>query len=86
MTIPTIDLRNFIIHLAQGALVGLGETEDPETKQTSVHLPIAIYHIGVLEMLQKKTENNRSTEETELLKALLTELHEKLAKISAPAN
>ena len=37
MNIPNIDLRTFIIQIAQGALVGLGEIEDPETKQTTVN-------------------------------------------------
>ena len=80
MQIPTIDLRTFIIQLAQGALVGLGEQVDPETQRQSKNIPLATHTIGVLEMLEKKTQNNRSEEETRLLEAVLKDLHEKLAK------
>ena len=71
MKVPEIDFRTFIIQLAQGALVGLGEEPDPETQQTHKNLAFAQYHIGVLNMLEKKTNNNLNPDEQELLKALL---------------
>ena len=82
MNIPNIDLRTFIIQIAQGALVGLGEIEDPETKQTSVNLPFALHNIGVIRMLAEKTNGNQTEEETQLIKALLTELQDKAKKHS----
>jgi hypothetical protein len=80
MNIPNIDLRTFVIQIAQGALVGLGEIEDPETKETSISLPFALHNIGVIQMLAKKTAGNQTAEETELIKALLKELQEKAQK------
>ena len=80
MNIPNIDLRTFIIQIAQGALVGLGEIADPETNQTSVNLPFALHNIGVIQMLADKTKGNQTAEEAELIKALLKELQEKAAK------
>jgi len=80
MNIPTIDLRTFIIQIAQGALVGLGEIEDPETKQTTVNLPFALHNIGVIQMLANKTQANQTAEEAELIKALLKELEEKASE------
>lgn len=80
MNIPTIDLRTFIIQIAQGALVGLGEIEDPETKRTTVNLSFALHNIGVIRMLANKTKENRTAEETELIKALLTELENKASE------
>ena len=77
MNIPNIDLRTFVIQIAQGALVGLGEIEDPETKQITVNLPFALHNIGVIKMLADKTNGNQTAEETQLIKALLTELQEK---------
>ena len=74
MNIPTIDLRTFIIQIAQGALVGLGEIEDPETKTTTVNLPFALHNIGVIQMLANKTKESQTAEEAELIKALLKEL------------
>lgn len=78
MNIPKIDLRTFIIQLAQGALVGLGEEKDPEVNAKRKNLPLASHHIGVLEMLEEKTKNNRSDEESKLLEAVLKDLKEKL--------
>ena len=79
MKVPEIDFRTFIIQLAQGALVGLGEEPNPETKTTTINLSLAQYHLGLLNMLQQKTKNNLSTDEQELLAALLQELNEKFA-------
>ena len=36
MKVPEIDFRTFVIQLAQGAMVGLGEEPDPDTKQTQI--------------------------------------------------
>ncbi len=82
MNIPSIDLRTFIIQIAQGALVGLGEIEDPETKQTSVNLPFALHNIGVIQMLAEKTKSHQTSEEAELIKALLKELMDKASQHS----
>jgi hypothetical protein len=78
MKVPEIDFRTFVIQLAQGALVGLGEEPDPETKQTQKNASLAKYHIGVLKMLTSKTDGNLSDEENELLRALLSELNTKI--------
>ncbi len=83
MNIPSIDLRTFIIQIAQGALVGLGEIEDPETKQKSVNLPFALHNIGVIQMLAEKTQSHQTAEEAELIKALLKELMDKASQHTA---
>ena len=80
MNIPNIDLRTFVIQIAQGALVGLGEIEDPETKQITINLPFALHNIGVIQMLADKTNGNQTAEEIQLIKALLTELQDKAKK------
>ena len=77
MKVPEIDFRTFIIQLAQGALVSLGEEADPDTKETTLNLSLAQYHIGVINLLGEKTKNNLSQQEQELLSALLTELNAK---------
>ena len=79
MKVPEIDFRTFVIQLAQGALVGLGEEPHPETKTTVTNLSLAQYHLGLLNMLQRKTKSNLSNDEQELLAALLKELNEKFA-------
>ena len=79
MNIPKIDLRTFIIQLAQGTLVGLGEENDLEIGAKQKNLPLATHHIGVLEMIGEKTKGNRSDEESKLLEVVLKDLKEKLA-------
>lgn len=83
MNIPDIDLRTFVIQIAQGALVGLGEIEDPDTNTKRVNLAFALHNIGVLKMLNAKTQGHQTAEETELLKALLAELTEKANALSS---
>ena len=83
MKVPEIDFRTFVIQLAQGAMVGLGEEPDPETTKTKQNIPLAKYHIGLLNMLATKTNGNLSTEERELLNALLTELNTKMTAVEA---
>ena len=77
MKVPEIDFRTFIIQLAQGALVSLGEEPDPDTQKITTNLSLAQYHIGVINLLGQKTQNNLSKEEQELLNALLVELNSK---------
>jgi len=83
MNIPNIDLRTFVIQIAQGALVGLGEIEDPETKQTSINLPFALHNIGVLKMLEEKTKGKQTPKEKELFAVMLKELTEKAKQHSS---
>jgi hypothetical protein len=83
MTIPKIDLRTFIIQIIQGALVGVGEVADPDSGQKNTNLPMALYHVGVLELLYEKTQGNRSQEEEQLLSSVLTELREKVQNLSS---
>ena len=82
MKVPEIDFRTFVIQLAQGAMVGLGEEPDPDTKQTHMNISLAKYHVGVLNMLDNKTNGNLSSEENELLKALLSELNTKISALN----
>ena len=82
MNIPDIDLRTFVIQIAQGALVGLGEIEDPDTNTKQINLAFALHNIGVLNMLNTKTQGHQTPEEAELFKALLKELSEKANSIS----
>ena len=82
MNIPDIDLRTFVIQIAQGALVGLGEIDDPDTSTKQVNLAFALHNIGVLKMLKAKTQGHQTPEESELLKALVSELSEKANVLS----
>ena len=75
-----VEFSHFVISLAQGVMVGLGEVPDPETRQTQLNLPMASHSLAVLQMLQEKTRSNLTDDEQKLLDALLKDLGEKILK------
>ena len=78
-----VEFSHFVISLAQGVMVGLGEVPDPETRQTQLNLPMARHSLAVLQMLSLKTVNNLTAEEQKLMDALLKDLSEKLEKANS---
>jgi hypothetical protein len=77
-----VDLRQFLISLFQGAMVGLGEAPDPDTNQKTQNLTMARYNLALLEMLKEKTAGNLSDEESKLLAVFLNEVGQKLEACS----
>ena len=51
-----VEFSHFVISLAQGVMVGLGEVPDPETRQTQLNLPMASHSLAVLQCSKKKPE------------------------------
>jgi len=78
-----VEFSHFVISLAQGVMVGLGEVPDPETRQTHLNLPMANHSLAVLQMLKTKTAGNLSADEQKLIDALLKDLTEKLEQVSS---
>ena len=62
-------------------MISLGVLPNPLSKKTEVQLPQAKYSIDMLEILQQKTEGNRTAEETEDFEAMLHQL--RLAYVAA---
>lgn len=59
---------------AQQTMMQLGKIANPVTHKAEVDLEGAGVTIGILEMLEVKTKNNLSADETRLLKNVLTDL------------
>ena len=78
-----VEFSHFVISLAQGVMVGLGEVPDPETRKTHLNLPMANHSLAVLQMLKIKTVGNLSADEQKLIDALLKDLTEKLEQVSS---
>lgn len=57
------------------ALINLGQVKDPTTQEIKVNLENARLAIDLLEMLQTKTKNNLSKDESDLLQSTLQQLH-----------
>ena len=64
----------FCYSIASGAMVALGLAPNPATGETEKDLGQAKSTIDVLEMLQDKTEGNRTEEESKVMMSLLFDL------------
>lgn len=53
------------------ALMGCGKVPNPMTKQYETDLPMANYHIRVLELLLEKTKGNLSADESKMFDEIL---------------
>ena len=69
---PTLDV--LATTLAMQAMVALGLVPNPATGTTEVQLEPAKYLIDTIQMLQNKTDGNRTAEESAALEHLLYEL------------
>ena len=56
------------------ASISLGKTQNPVTKKIDINLEQAKYYLDILSMLQKKTKNNLSEYEEQMLINNLSEL------------
>ena len=56
------------------ASISLGKTQNPVTKKVDINLEQAKYYINILSMLQRKTKNNLSEYEEQMLINNLSEL------------
>ena len=69
---------------AQQAAMFLGRIPNPQTNEPETNLPYARMFIDMLEMLQDKTRDNLSNEETQMLIGVLSDL--RLAFVQASAG
>ena len=72
--LPEPSLPFLFTTLATEAMVSLGAIENPLTGKQELNLPHAKHFIDTLQLLEAKTEGNRTPEETSLLKGLLHQL------------
>lgn len=71
---PEASFSLFVTSLMMQAMIALGEIENPVTKKKEMRGPQAKFIIDTLEMLQKKTKNNLTKDESDLLDSILYEL------------
>ncbi len=75
--LPEVTFSTFVLSLASSALVHLGEVPNPETGGTTRHEALARNAIDVLTMLDDKTRNGLTPEESKLMRDVLYELRMK---------
>ncbi len=83
MAQPPLSFSTFLTSLGYQTLMHLGELPHPETKETHLDLAAAKETIDLLILLASKTQGNRTPEEDELLKSLLSELQMKFVSKAA---
>ena len=75
--LPEVTFSTFVLSLASSALVHLGEVPNPETGGTTRNEALARNAIDVLTMLDDKTRNGLTPEESNLMRDVLYELRMK---------
>ncbi|WP_294484229.1 DUF1844 domain-containing protein [uncultured Mailhella sp.] len=75
--LPEVTFSTFVLSLASSALVHLGEVPNPETGSTARNEALARNAIDVLTMLDDKTRNGLTPEESKLMRDVLYELRMK---------
>jgi hypothetical protein len=78
----TIDFPTFLLSIASAAMMGLGLAPRPDSGKTEVDLELARQNIDLLDMIQAKTKNNLTAEETKLLERVLFEVRTKFVEVS----
>ena len=75
--LPEVTFSTFVLSLASSALVHLGEVPNPDTGGTTRNEALARNAIDVLTMLDDKTRNGLTSEESKLMRDVLYELRMK---------
>lgn len=84
---PEPSFSFFITTLMMQATIALGDAQNPADDKKEESLPQAKFLIDTLGMLEEKTKNNLSSEESALLEGVLYELRMRyLQKSGAPAK
>jgi hypothetical protein len=79
-----VNFNFFATSLMMQALVALGEVENPITKKKESNKIHAKFMIDTLSMLQDKTRNNLTKEESEMLESILYDLRMRFISIKTP--
>jgi len=83
---PEANFETLISTMATQALFAMGAIPDPQTGQRMQHLDLARHHIDMLGVLEEKTKNNLSEEETNLLAQTIYELRTRYIQLSSAAR
>ena len=78
----SIDFPTFVLSVASAAMMGMGLAPRPDSGKQEVDLEMARQNIDLLEMIQKKTQNNLTPDENRLLDRVLYEVRTKFLEVS----
>ena len=72
--LPQPDFQILVSTFATQAAVGLGQIANPTTNKTDIDLQQAKFAIDILQVLEEKSNGNRTKEEDEYLSEVLYQL------------
>jgi hypothetical protein len=73
-TMPPPSLAALVTMFATQVMMSLGQIPDPLTGKTEKRPEAAKYYIDMLDMIEKKTQGNRTDDESKILENVLHEL------------
>ncbi len=74
------DFNSLVLSIASSAAMSLGLAPDQETGKIHVNKNMAKFNIDLLIMLQDKTKNNLSPDETHLMNSVVQDLQNHFVK------
>ncbi|MEM7627244.1 MAG: DUF1844 domain-containing protein [Planctomycetota bacterium] len=84
--LPPTNFETLLSTFITQALFAMGAIPDPQTGQPVLHLDLARHHIDMLTVLEDKTKNNLTEEETKLLSGALYELRSRYVEVANAAR
>ena len=82
--IPDPSMLEILQMIVMQASIGLGGFQDPQTGQRiPPNLPLAKHYIDLLDLMQKKTQNNLDPEEQSIMTSALHELRLAFVQVAA---
>ena len=79
-------LSALMLSIGSSAAMALGQAPDPASGAVRVDRKMAKFNIDLLLILQEKTKNNLTTEESKLLDSLLRDLQVKFVNVKPNAE
>ncbi|OGR03923.1 MAG: hypothetical protein A2511_08175 [Deltaproteobacteria bacterium RIFOXYD12_FULL_50_9] len=80
--LPEVTFTAFIMSLNTSVLYHLGEIKDPVTGNLEKDLVLAKHTIDTLNLLKHKTKGNLTSEEDEILAAIIFDLQMRFVRVS----
>ena len=80
--LPEADFRALVGVLASQAIMGLGAMADPKTSRVVIDLEGAKFAIDLLGVVEEKTKDNLTDEETKELGQVLAELRKRFVQVT----
>lgn len=77
-----VTFSTLVLSMASSAVLALGLEKNPHTNSYDKDLDVARFNIDMLSLLREKTKNNLSSEESQFLESVVSDLQMKFVYVS----